>query len=100
MAEEEKEFAFGGRGRKERTEQREERRELAESLIQVRKQIHQAYLGFNSTGDADLIESYIYEINSLQARYSYLLRRLRELEDTGAATRDEEPALLETAQPL
>ena len=36
--------------------------------------------GFNGTGDPDLIESYVFEINSLQARYSYLLRRVKELE--------------------
>lgn len=100
MAEEEKGFAFGGRERREPTEQREERQELKGSLIQTRALIHQAYLGFNSTADADLIESYIYEINSLQARYSYLLRRLKESDEAGAAEREEEPALLETAEPL
>ena len=30
--------------------------------------------------DPDLIESYVFEINALQARYSYLLRRVKELE--------------------
>ena len=30
--------------------------------------------------DSDLIESYVFEINALQARYNYLLRRVKELE--------------------
>jgi hypothetical protein len=36
----------------------------------------------NATSDSDLIESYVYEINALQARYNYLLRRFKALEHT------------------
>ena len=53
---------------------------LKEGLAKTRTLISQAYLGFNGTGDPDLIESYVLEINSLQARYSYLLRRVKGLE--------------------
>ena len=60
--------------------QREERRELMSSLAHTRTLINQAYGGFNSANDADLIESYVFEINALQARYNYLLRRVKELE--------------------
>ena len=42
--------------------------------------IAQAYAGFNAAKDPDLIESYVFEINALQARYSYLLRRVKELD--------------------
>ena len=58
----------------------EERRELMSSLAHTRTLINQAYGGFNSANDADLIESYVFEINALQARYNYLLRRVKELE--------------------
>ena len=58
----------------------EERRELMRSLSHTRTLINQAYGGFNSASDSDLIESYVFEINSLQARYNYLLRRVKELE--------------------
>lgn len=58
----------------------EERRELMNSLSHTRTLIHQAYGGFNSASDGDLIESYVFEINSLQARYNYLIRRVKELE--------------------
>ena len=54
--------------------------ELEESLAQTRVLIAQAYAGFNAAADHDLVESYIYEIQALQARYSYLLRRRKSLE--------------------
>lgn len=60
--------------------QEEERRDLLDSLSRTRTLINQAYGGFNSASDADLIESYVFEINALQARYNYLLRRVKELE--------------------
>ncbi len=57
-----------------------ERRALEEELARTQVLAHQAYSGFNHTKDTDLIESYVYEINALQARYSYLLRRIKALE--------------------
>ena len=57
-----------------------ERRELMDSLAHTRALINQAYGGFNTASDGDLIESYVFEINALQARYNYLLRRVKELE--------------------
>lgn len=59
----------------------EERRELLNSLSHTRALINQAYGGFNTASDGDLIESYVFEINALQARYNYLLRRVKELEE-------------------
>lgn len=60
--------------------QEEERRELIRSLSLTRTLINQAYSGFNTASDSDLIESYVFEINALQARYNYLLRRVKDLE--------------------
>ena len=77
MAEENKVF-FLRRRRESAREQ--ERHTLLEGLEQTRVLIAQAYAGFNAAGDPDLIESYVFEINSLQARYSYFLRRVKELE--------------------
>ena len=57
-----------------------ERNALLEGLEQTRRLIAQAYAGFNTAGDPDLIESYVFEINALQARYTYLLRRVKELD--------------------
>ena len=58
----------------------EEMAVLKEGLERTRTLINQAYSGFNATTDPDLIESYVFEINALQARYTYLLRRVKELE--------------------
>ena len=58
----------------------QERKALLEGLDQTRVLINQAYACFNRESDPDLIESYVFEINALQSRYSYLLRRVRELE--------------------
>ena len=60
---------------------RGEKNMLREGLAQTRIQLNQAYLCFNSADDPDLIESYVFEINALQARYNYLLRRVKELEE-------------------
>ena len=79
MTEAAKNKVFSLRRRAE-NERDEELRALREGLIRTRTLINQAYVGFNGTGDPDLIESYVFEINSLQARYSYLLRRVKELE--------------------
>lgn len=70
-------FAF----RKKRpSPQDEERVALLEGLARTRRLIAQAYSCFNSARDPDLIESYVFEINALQARYSYLLRRVKEID--------------------
>lgn len=57
-----------------------ERTELLKELARTRVLTNQAYSSFNHASDNDLIESYVYEINALQARYNYLLRRVKELE--------------------
>ena len=61
--------------------QEAERRELQSSLSRTRTLINQAYGSFNHTSDHDLIDSYVFEINALQARYNYLLRRIKDLEE-------------------
>ena len=59
-----------------------ERKQLLEELARTRVLTNQAYSGFNHSRDDELIESYVYEINALQARYNYLLRRVKELEES------------------
>ena len=76
MTDEARVFSF----RRRRTAEDPERRALLEGLGQTRALIAQAYAGFNAAGDPDLIESYVFEINALQARYAYLRRRVKELE--------------------
>ena len=73
-------MAFSLFRRRSDSAQEVERRELVASLAHTRTLINQAYGGFNTASVADLIESYVFEINSLQARYNYLLRRVKQLE--------------------
>lgn len=79
MAEPERAFTL----RKRRpTPEEEERTALLEGLARTRTLIAQAYSCFNSVREPELIESYVFEINALQSRYSYLLRRVKELDGT------------------
>ena len=72
-----------GRARRARESGREaERRELLEGLGRTRVLIAQAYAGFNAVDDPDLIESWVFEIKALEARYCYLLRRVKALDRT------------------
>ena len=59
----------------------EELRELQSSMEEVRRSINQAYAAFNMADDGDWIESCVFEINALQARYNYLLRQVKLLEE-------------------
>ena len=83
------ETAGGFRRRKQKAAaQEQERQVLLEGLAQTRALIAQAYAGFNAARDGDLIESYVFEINALQSRYSYLLRRVKALDEGGTALRE------------
>ena len=77
MAQPERTFVFSRRPASPHSAEREQ---LMQSLAHTRLLINQAYSGFNSASDEELIESFVFEINALQSRYSYLLRRIKELE--------------------
>ena len=55
---------------------------LRESIEKTRMALDNAYAGFDYAVETDLIDSYIYEINSLQKRYKHLLE-LAEAEKAG-----------------
>lgn len=46
---------------------------LQASIEKTRRDLDIAYAGFDDATEADLIDSYIYEINALQKRYKYLI---------------------------
>ena len=75
---------MGIRQKRQEKERAALRSELEKALEETRLMIAQAYLGFNYSADSDLVESYIYEIESLRSRYSYLLRQRKALEDPAA----------------
>ena len=45
---------------------------LKDSIEKTRQALDNAYAGFDNAVEEDLIDSYIYEINSLQKRYTHL----------------------------
>ena len=45
---------------------------LQDSIKKTRQALAVAYAGFDNALEVDLIDSYIYEINSLQKRYKHL----------------------------
>ncbi len=45
---------------------------LKDSIEKTRMALNDAYAGFDNAVDVDMIDSYIYEINSLQKRYKHL----------------------------
>lgn len=45
---------------------------LRESIEKTHRALDIAYAGFNNATDPDLIDGYIYEINSLQKKYKHL----------------------------
>lgn len=45
---------------------------LRDSIEKTRRALDDAYAGFDNAVEVDLIDSYIYEINSLQKRYKHL----------------------------
>ena len=65
--------------------------EVEKSLQETRLLIAQAYAGFNAAADGELVESYVYEIQALQTRYSYLLRRRKALDPAPEALPVPEP---------
>lgn len=63
--------------------------DLNSAIEKTRQALNNAYTGFDNATDADLIDSYIYEINALQKRYKYLVSL------TEVRTPDEVPTLSE-----
>ena len=67
--------------------------ELRQELRNTVQALRGAYDRFNYVSDPELVEASVYEISSLKARYSYLLRRVKEQADSAA----EEPPFLAAA---
>ncbi|MFI3249840.1 MAG: DUF2508 family protein [Eubacteriales bacterium] len=53
------------------------RQEIIEAIQTTQTQLKHAHNSFNHASDSDLIDSYIFEISSLQAMHNYLQRQLR-----------------------
>lgn len=63
---------------------------LEEDIKKTRYALEIAYAGFDNAVEPDLIDSYIYEINSLQKRYDHLMEQSA-LEKANASQNPEAP---------
>ena len=53
---------------------------LKDEISMTKDALNAAYSNFDNATDPDLIDCYIYQVNSEQKRYKYLLERARECE--------------------
>ncbi len=72
------------------TEKEIERNALLSDLEKTKKALEIAYAGFDNVTEPDLIDCYIYEVNSVMKRYKFLLEQAAALsllpeEDTHSA---------------
>lgn len=58
--------------------------ELKEDIRLTAQALRGAYDTFNFVTEPELVEAAIFEIRALNARYSYLLRRVKEVDGTAA----------------
>lgn len=56
-----------------------ERKSILDDLERTRLDLEMAYCGFDNVTDPDLIDCYIYEVNSVLKRYKYLLEQAAKL---------------------
>lgn len=58
---------------------------ILEDIKKTRQALETAYSKFQYVSDPDLIDCYIYEINSADHRYKYLINQMRQLTISEAA---------------
>ncbi|MDO4811193.1 MAG: DUF2508 family protein [Eubacteriales bacterium] len=59
--------------------------ELKEELQMTAQALRTAYDKFNFVTEPELVEAAIFEIRSLNARYTYLIRRVKELDGSAVS---------------
>lgn len=59
------------------------RRQLMEGMADTQAELSRAYAQFDLHTDPDLVDSCVYAINALRCRYSYYIRRIKELDERG-----------------
>lgn len=55
---------------------------LKSNLNQTAKDLQDAYNNLQNAVEPDLIDCYIYELNSVQMRYKFLLAAIKKIEDS------------------
>jgi len=65
--------------KEEKTEEEKQTNMLLDDLRKAKEALETAYNGFDNVVEPDLIDCYIYELNSVITRYDYLLEQVRKL---------------------
>lgn len=65
---------------KEKEKQSKQYRDIIRELALTKSALDTAYSNFENVVNPDLIDCYIYEVNSAQKRYKFLLELMREME--------------------
>ena len=77
-------FSQSSRANRTLSEKEIERNALLSDLEKTKKALEVAYAGFDNVTEPDLIDCYIYEVQSVQMRYQFLLGRVKQIEDSYA----------------
>ena len=91
---------FGHSSRTNRTlsEKEIERNALLSDLEKTKKALEIAYAGFDNVTEPDLIDCYIYEVNSVLKRYKFLMEQAARI--ALLPEENSEPAALSTEAPV
>lgn len=68
-------FSQSSRANRALTEREIERNALLSDLEKTRRALEIAYAGFDNVTEPDLIDCYIYEVNSVLKRYKFLMEQ-------------------------
>lgn len=66
---------------------------ILEDIAKTRFALETAYAGFDNVTDPDLIDCYIYEVNSALKRYKYLIEQAAKLNLLPEASLDQKPSI-------
>ena len=72
-------FGFSSRTNRALSEKEIERNALLSDLEQTKKALEIAYSGFDNVTEPDLIDCYLYEVNSVLKRYKFLMEHAAHL---------------------
>lgn len=72
-------FGFSSHTNRALSEKEIERNALLSDLEQTKKALEIAYSGFDNVTEPDLIDCYIYEVNSVLKRYKFLMEQAAHL---------------------
>ena len=65
---------------KEKNKQNKQYMEIVRDIALTKSALDTAYSNFENVINPDLIDCYIYELNSVQMRYKFLLELVRQME--------------------